>query len=237
MRHLFVMILMVSTLCSVVVADTTSKHSTGSLTIEGDTITVVTKLPFKVKAPAGYKLYFWTLPATWKHDARTVSTSATVTVSEAPEGSATVTVVAVPADFTPVELTLKVNVGKVTPPAPPVPPDDPLLKSLKAAYTSETDPQKADMVDRLGALYRQAAFVTDDASLKTWGDLSDKLASASKTLGVAGKVPAVQKVVAQHLVASGIPGKAGATVQLDATGRALARREFTRVGSALAGVK
>ena len=96
----------------------------GGLTVEGDTLTVVQKVPFDVVAPAGYKIYSWTVPATWKSNAKALTKKNRVTVTEAPDGTGEVSVLGIKAlDAEPDEWSLKIHVGK--PGAPPKPPDPP----------------------------------------------------------------------------------------------------------------
>lgn len=214
-----------------VAASAPRKASGPGLTVEGETLVVVTRLPFKVVAPAGGKLYFWTLPSGWKHDAGTVSVKNVVTVSEAPEGSATVSAVAVDKDFVTAEYSLKVNVGKVTPPPPPPPPpDDPLLKALKAAYDADVGAGKAEHAAKLAALWRQAAALARQPSVATTAAWLKQVQDAGKLLVPASALVGVRRALADHLNAR-LPRTPDAPLT-DAT-RELLASESLKVAAAL----
>lgn len=129
-----------------------------------------------------------------------------------------------------------VVIGDKPPPDPidPVDPADPLVQKLQAAYAGETDPAKATLLAGLAAFYRQAALSTPHASAPTWGGLFDMLAEAARTLGISGKLVAVQKVVAGELAAA-LPSKRDEP--LTAEGKAKAAELFAKLGKALSGVK
>lgn len=91
------------------------------LRVEGETVLIVTKLPFRVVCDAPADLYFWRLPPGWKG----TDTGKELTVTEAPQGAATVAVQTLRIDWEAKKTvtaghTLAVNVG--VGPAPPGPP-------------------------------------------------------------------------------------------------------------------
>ena len=122
------------------------------------------------------------------------------------------------------------------PPVPPVPPNpnDPFGQALQAAYTAETDAGKAASKASLAALYRQSADTAGNPSVATWGALVDVMSDAAKSIGVSGKLPGVQAAVQAELRKE-LP--TSRTAPLDAAGRSLAGRNFTKVATALEGVR
>lgn len=125
------------------------------------------------------------------------------------------------------------------PPNPPAPnppgPTDPFTASLQAAYTADTAADKAATKTNLAALYRQAAnTATTDTTLLLWGGLWEKMAAAAQTLGVAGKLPAVQSLIAadEKTVFPVLR-----VAPLDQAGRATASKEFMKISTALEAVK
>ena len=132
---------------------------TGGLAIEGETLTVVTRVPFDIVGPPGAKLYYWSLPAGWKGNVGKVSKNHRVTVVVAPEGTATVNLTTVDKDFELAEYSLEVSVGKAGPkppdpsPTPPVPPG-PVGKAW-VVVVEETSEAQAGR----GALYADKALV------------------------------------------------------------------------------
>lgn len=200
------------------------------ITVEGKTLTVITELPFKVNAPPGAKLYFWTFPPTWKTDAKAVSTKNSVTVTSAPDGQADVSVTTIDEKFNPVELTLKVNVGTGSNPVPPPTPSDPLVVVLKAAHALETDPARNAQVKALAALYRAWAKAVQETPPPTWGRLFEAMAVSAKTTGVAGKILNVQKALQAELMTR-LPLGSNAPLTID--GQALAAATFTRAANCL----
>jgi len=127
---------------------------------------------------------------------------------------------------------VQVTIGDA--PIPPIPPTDPFVQALQTAYASEADTQRATIKSNLAALYRQAAAPTFLASQATWGTLFDAMAAASKTLGVAGKLPAVQTAIGADLKVR-LPVKRDQA--LDDAGRQQAAVTFSRVAAALEAVK
>lgn len=123
------------------------------------------------------------------------------------------------------------------PPAPPGPPPDPgpgptdpFEAAVREAYTAAPDPPAKSS---LAALYRQGAQTASLPAVATWGQLFDAMKTAAQTLGVAGKLPAVQRAVAAELAKTLPVARAAA---LDAAGRDAAAREFRRVAAALEGI-
>jgi hypothetical protein len=92
------------------------------LTVDGKYTLTVTEMPFKVLAPAGADLYFWRVPSAWT----AADDGATLTVTAAPAGAATVGLQTVTIDWAG-KKTLKGNyslavaVGGTPPPQPPGP--------------------------------------------------------------------------------------------------------------------
>jgi hypothetical protein len=134
-----------------------------------------------------------------------------------------------------------VKVGKAPPPGPdpePEPdpePADPLTKELQAAYAAEADAAKFGLKASLAAFYRQSAeLAKSDRGLTTWGQLFSVMKAAAASLGVAGKLPGVQKAVA-GVLAKELP--ADGLKPLDDAGRAAAEKTFRRVAGCLEGVK
>src|SRR5205807_2227107 len=96
-----------------------------------------------------------------------------------------------------------VTVEGPVPPVPPGPgpgpdpgpdpnPPDPLVQALQAAYAAETDAAKAQQVNLLAALYRNAAASTvNQQELKTLGDLYQVLRAAGAALLPAAALPKV----------------------------------------------
>lgn len=121
------------------------------------------------------------------------------------------------------------------PPIPPPPPVDPLLTVLQAAYASDVDPQKAQHLANLAALYNQAATSTvPQPQITTVGGLFDVMASAAASLGLKGKLMPVQQAIQSELVRV-LPVQRDAP--LDQATREVAARAFARVGSLLTQVK
>lgn len=127
------------------------------------------------------------------------------------------------------------------PPAPPVPPPpappgplDPLVGKLSVAYGLETDVNKETLRVALGVFYKQGAVLVTDTTLTTWGDVFKQMSSASKTLGLFGKLPEVQKVLALELN-SKLPTTA--STPLDSAGRQLAAKTFLAIASAIDNIK
>jgi hypothetical protein len=102
-----------------------------ALTIEGDFVLLVSRLPFKVICPEKADLYFWNYPPNWKVSA----SRGELTVTGASEGSTTVSVQTLRiAGFNTEtkevikeikEFSVLVSIGKAPGPTPPGPPDPP----------------------------------------------------------------------------------------------------------------
>lgn len=116
----------------------------------------------------------------------------------------------------------------------PLPPDDPLVKALTGPYAADTDPQKDAHRKALAALYEQGETAAKSATVTTWGQLFDVMKAAAGTLGVSGKLTAVQAVIGNELKKT-LPSERSKA--LDATGRDLAAKEFKRIGAALEALK
>jgi len=147
----------------------------------------------------------------------------------------------------PATTTVVVAEGPPAPPGPtpptPVPPEptppaptDPFVQALQAAYAGEQDAGKATSLARLASLYRAGAKASQDPAVTTWGALFDTMTAAAKSpaLDVAGKLPAVQKVVQAELTKALSVNR---DQPLNSGGRALAERQFERVAAALDRVK
>ncbi len=96
------------------------------LYVEGDVVLVVKSLPFKVVSSEPADLYFWRIPLGWK----ATENGPTLTVTEAPQGTYTVSVQTLKIDWDTRKTIAKtfaqeVNIGKVSPPVPPIPPVPP----------------------------------------------------------------------------------------------------------------
>ena len=105
------------------------KSEPSALRVEGETLVVVTKLPFDIVLTAPADFVNWRVPSTWKFD----EGDNRITVTSAPQGTGTVVAQTLTVDIKDNKLiktkathTLVVNVGKGTPPVPPDPPDPPL---------------------------------------------------------------------------------------------------------------
>lgn len=126
-----------------------------------------------------------------------------------------------------------------TPPAPPLPPlpTDAFSVSIQAAYTADTDANKANSVAQLAALYRQMSTnVTSDTSLKTFGDVFTDLSAASAALDKSGSllkaaIPKTRAAVGARLTTS--IGSKGST----AIDRTFASVELATVATALEAVR
>jgi len=97
------------------------------LTITGETVTVVRKLPFTVNAPPGYNVYMWTYPSS----VQAVPRGPVLDVIFAPKGDLTIGIQTIKVDFDAKKVeqlfgSITLAVGDVpTPPDPPKPPDPP----------------------------------------------------------------------------------------------------------------
>lgn len=95
------------------------------LKVEGDTLTVVKALPFRVRAPEGADLYDWTVPESVK----AFPEDNTLTVTSAPKGTFVVRVRCTTIDFEKKKINkelgeVEINYGGVIPgPQPPTPPN------------------------------------------------------------------------------------------------------------------
>lgn len=217
---------------------TVRKADPPALKIEGETLVIVTKVPFKVVAPEGFKLYSWSLPSAWKSDVKnSLTIKSTATITEAPEGSSTVSVTAIDKDFGVSEFSLQVNVGKASPPTPPVPPvDDPLVKALQTAYdavpASEVATKASDLA-KLKSLHTAAVNTCQDARLKTFGQLTSTIHDAVQSM-IGTRLKGMREVLAAEK-RKVLPLQPDAP--LDAAGRETAANLHKKFAIALGGVK
>ena len=105
-----------------------------------------------------------------------------------------------------------------------------LVKTLKEAYSQDTDADKAKLLSTLAELYKEGNTAVDSTQVKTWGQLFTVMSTAAKTLGVSGKLPKTQAAVGVYLK-SQLSTKADETLTDD--GRKKAKAAFTAVSSAL----
>lgn len=92
-----------------------AKGDHSKLEIHGDTVTVVKALPFKVVCDDGAKLWFWEYPQSWQVEG---NYTPALTVKAAKEGSYTVSVVSVAADWKRSQHQITVHIGKAPQPDP-----------------------------------------------------------------------------------------------------------------------
>lgn len=83
--------------------------------------------------------------------------------------------------------------------APPA--DDVFLKALKKAYGEESDEDKAALKTKLSQLYRQSASEKILSTAKTGKALFLVMSNAASTLGISGKLKALQEVIDKELKA------------------------------------
>jgi hypothetical protein len=199
------------------------------LTIKGTYTLVVTGKPFDVVAPAGSKLYFWRLPDGWKSDV--TEADAVATVTDAPNGTFDVSVVAVGADFTIKKYKLSVTIGAI--PAPGPGPGDSLVKQMQDAYAADSTPNKADLARKIAAYYRAAARVCA-GTYTTNGPLMADLAKAEQDAGATGldSVRAVLRPEFRKVFPTDDP-----TASISATQLAAGVALYTRGAVALEGAK
>lgn len=126
--------------------------------------------------------------------------------------------------------------GKPTPPTPPdgpTPPDpvvpDALVKAIQSAYAGTRDPEA---LEGLKAFYAEAGDADFLASIKTWKHLHDTLGSAAAKLGIKGKLPAVQGILAGEMKKAGFKS-ADSTESLDANAREQILKTFSTFARAL----
>jgi hypothetical protein len=119
------------------------------------------------------------------------------------------------------------------PPTPPTPPADPFAKALGDAYAQETAADKAKL-PLLAAFFRQSAETAKDSKYTTVGQLFDDMHTALTALIGADALRKVRNVAGAELDKT-IPKMALAP--LDAPMRDVVVREFTKVATALGGLK
>ena len=161
--------------------------------------------------PGRYRLAAWTA----KGDVPSDAAVTTIVIGDVPPGPPTP------------------PVPPPTPPTPPIP-EDPLFLKLQAAYKLETSVTKVEELRKLAALYRQAAVITSDTGLTTWGQLYDVMRSAAATLGVSGKLPNIQQAIGMDLTSS-LPTERSKV--LDAAGREKAAVKFKHMAMLLEALK
>jgi hypothetical protein len=123
-----------------------------------------------------------------------------------------------------------VLVETAEPPRPPEP-ADPFLAALQAAWSAETDSDKARHRDQLASLYRVAARDTvRQPQLKTVGDLFGALQRAAQSLLPTDALPKVRAAIATELRAK-LPTDPAAP--LDAAAREGCREQFEHVARLL----
>lgn len=128
---------------------------------------------------------------------------------------------------------LEVNGARPPPPDPPPGPvDDPLTATLQAALDKET-PADKKLLPKLAALYRQSVATANDPATKTAGDLLTTMHGAAQTL-IGASLPNVRQALSVELK-SLLPTVA--STPLDATIRATAAAEFTRIAGILSSLK
>jgi len=130
--------------------------------------------------------------------------------------------------------------GKPTPPTPPdgpTPPDpdvpDALVKALQSTYAGTRD---AEALEGLKAFYAEAGDADFLASIKTWKHLHDTLGSAASKLGIKGKLPAVQGILANEMKKAGFKS-ADSNEALDGNAREQILKTFITFARALGTLK
>lgn len=208
------------------------------LTIKGETVTVVQKLPFTVSAPAGYHFYSWSVPVGVEFTRKATS----IEITKAPKGAITVFLEASKIDFkaetvTPHFGTIKFAIGDVPPPGPippdPTPPNpepvDDFEKVVLAYFVQDGRPKEKAV--NLAALYRSfAGRVSGDLSLSTVGKLHAAMRDeANKFLGNLD-LQQTRLAIAKELDTK-LPTDPGAPLTPES--RAVLSTQFTRVATAL----
>ena len=115
-------------------------------------------------------------------------------------------------------------------PVPPPKPVDSLLQAVQKAYSEEADTNKAVLKGSLASLYKMGAETASDTAITTWGRLFEVMGDAARRMGVAGKLPGVQKVIQSELQLS-LP--ADTEKMLDAFGRDSAAKAFRKIATLL----
>lgn len=219
-------------------------HEGGGLHVHGETVLVVTKLPFEVHCGDGKADdYVWTYPASWK----AAEEGPVLKVTHAPEGNAAVRVRTLKVDFEGKKVvrevhTLSLSVGKITPPDPgpgpgpdPGPAPDPALTQLlQAAYLADTGADKPAHKGRLAALWRQAAALAKQPSVPTMAAWLKQVRDASATLLPGDALPSTRRAAADYL-----NGKLPRTPDAALTDpvRALMAAEANKLAAALEAVR
>lgn len=122
------------------------------------------------------------------------------------------------------------------PPSPLLP--DQLQKDLRKAYQEDASPDRDEAYRKMAAFYKAAAELSRDESLRTWGDLFDRMAAKAKEHDtyIAGKLVGVQKVINGELTKA-LPGSGAGRLALDKAGRDVAYSTFKRVAAAIEATK
>lgn len=118
-------------------------------------------------------------------------------------------------------------------PGPTPGPVDPLAARFIAAYATETDPAKAQLLAKLREFYAVVSISGTTTSATTWGTWFDSTLILAQQLKIAGKLPAVQ-AVAQAELRSILP--ANRDQALDADGRKLIVDTFARLAKIVEGM-
>jgi hypothetical protein len=177
------------------------------LKVEGDTAVIVKSTPFKVLAPPGADLYFWTIPDSVSGN----SSDNVLEITKAPKGSFKVRLVSVTIEIKVVDGNVQKRVIKETGdldvtfaggpgpgPDPDPDPKDPVVKALQEAYAKDTGTDKAENMKLLARLYLRLAE-EDPKDYKTYGELYDAVRLISGKMVPAGVLPGVRKVLGAEL--------------------------------------
>jgi hypothetical protein len=126
----------------------------------------------------------------------------------------------------------RVTTGDVPPPIPPPVPTDPFTVTLQTAANLDTAADRTK-IPQLAALYRQSVNTVNDKSITTAKQLLDTMHGAAQSL-IGDSLPNLRKALATELNAT-MPTQS--TAVLDDATRAKAAAEFTKISTALSGVK
>lgn len=163
------------------------------LSLDGDVVQVVQSLPFKVKAPVGKCVYFWSFP----RDVDAIDQGDTLQITKAPKGRLVISVKCIQADWDAKKLittfgsvTFMVGLSPSPNPQPDPEPDpepqpgpvDPLLMLLREAYSMEPAATRAADLAALADLFGSAADVVNDVRLAKVYEVNQILTGARKKL-------------------------------------------------------
>lgn len=211
----------------------------GQLKIEGDTLTVVKRPPFKVISSVVDEpkklsvLYYWKLPPGWEG----LDTGPVLTVSKA-SGTGTIILQMQLVYWQEQKIerkneVIEVHVGKAPGPDPGPDPDpgpeptDALYKSLKTAVAADNDSVN---VGKLAAFYAAAVAEAQDQRYKNAGQLMKVLQDTRRTLMPDTAILQTRQAIANHLRAV-LP--TSPTAELTPAVRQTAAREFTKISNYL----